>query len=211
MVIIFGVAAEAVAGRSREPAVGVTSLTPRQSVARLEGEIDDGMIEVPIRPFCRTVTEGAVPPEAALVIVVLRVAADAIARDPHPLAAGVAIEALELGMARFEGETRALVIDRGLLPRLRSMAFAALIAEPPHVDIVRSMAVDAERGGRLERGEGVNSEVTARARDLAVGAGERELGCVVVPLAPVGIHAVMALEACRAEGDHVLAGDLRMQ
>ena len=209
--VVVGVAAETIARSARPAAIGVAALARDLRVAPFQGETDHGVIKRPVRPGRGPMAEAALLAEAPLMLILIGVTPEARLRDPHPLPVLVAIETFQFGMAFFECKSRQPVVEGGVLPCLGVVAGAAVVTKEVGMGVVQAMAVDTAEGGRLEGRERVSAEVAARALDPVVGPEEWEGGGVVVPVRPIGILAVVALEAPWTEGEHVFAGGGKIQ
>lgn len=141
--IVVGVAAEAIARCSRPATLRVAPLTRDLRMAGLQREIDNRVVEGPIRPRRGAVAEVAVRPEPPLMLILGGVAADAAAGNPDPLSILVAPEAGRLEVARLQVETREGVVERRLPPGLEVVASTALVTQARGMNALVLVAADA--------------------------------------------------------------------
>src|ERR1700730_10990308 len=105
------------------------------------------MIELLRGPIRRGVAVGALRPLAAFVHIVRQVAADALLRCAFVTLAGMTSRARHVAWLGGERKVRLVVVETGLLPRLRIMAGGAVSPERSVMNIILAMAVDAGRRG----------------------------------------------------------------
>lgn len=152
-------------------------------------------------------TQGAIHPELAVVLVIPLMAGETVAGSPLKNVIDMATVACHCNMPAIQFERGKIVVKGCWRPARRSVAGTTIGVQPALVGILIGMAGEAVLGGGAQvfQRPGVGMAITAG--NLCMLAYQWKNGFVVVKIAPVGVQSIMTGKATIPKGDCMRDGE----